>query len=734
MSAFLRGVLIAGCAAVGIGCSAVGSSLDGFTGGGGLGSVDGGDSTGAAATGAGTDPDTPVVCMGSVCAPCPRPLAACTDRCVDIRTDEANCGACHAACVAGQTCVAGACRLVCPAGQMECDGACVETSINVKHCGQCSAACATGEACVDGACAVVCAGGQRVCDDRCTDTTSDNRHCGRCNRACAGGLVCSTGECAISCAPGLTECGGRCVNRKTDESHCGKCGRTCDANQACKSGACVLSCTASLDEPVTDSWAYVWDGLDRAAAAYAQAEKVCSDLGGRLPTATEIHRVSAAQSSSVGQMVQTNPLWSLVPFDATRQHALRLSDGGSVAQDLASTLAYRCVCPDSPDRIGFAGDSCNGPPGNECMALASGNGRLRIDRNDRATVSKAGAVWECAFHDAHLAPVAGLVEAIHQEATGSNLWLHTADDAEYRYDTLLRWDGAPGAAWVPAQGTTLSYGSTDALRPFRCEGSNSDTGTYPASVPNQFVPSKGRGFKGERDDTTTTGAASYIDAIAACWNRGGHLPTSTQLAELIQAGLPNGSGNWLWTTDGVGYHSVTNMNFLNVVLKWSGTGLRFDYSSPAVMTWAWKTTADFPYRCVYFPVDSDYAGPASGACEGGCTEFLLPGSSGARLWVDATDRVASPWETAADLCRQEGGRLPHERDFAETIRQGLPNGSANWLWTTDFGIGNGTSVNAMVVKWAGQDAAFSDQYSGYMTWSGFGTARAFRCLWTNEVR
>lgn len=727
MGAFARGVLIAGCAAVVVSCSLAGSSLDGFTGGG-LGSVDGGD-------GGGGQPDPDVACMDGVCSSCPSPLAACMGHCVDTRTDEAHCGACNSICVAGETCMAGACRLVCPGDQMACDGACVETSINVKHCGQCGQACGKGEACVDGACTVVCAGGQRVCDGRCTDTASDNQHCGSCKKACARGLVCSDGECAISCAPGLTECEGRCVDRETDESHCGKCATSCKATQVCEDGACARSCAASLDEPVTDAWAYVWDGLDRAPAAYAQAEKVCADLGGRLPTATEIHRVSAAQSSSVGQLYQTNYLWSLVPFDATQQHGLRLSDGGAVAQDLASMLAYRCVCPDNVARVGFSGDACNGPPGEECMSLSSGTGKLRIDRDDRATLNKAGAIWECAFHDAHLAPVVALVEAIDEQAAGSNVWLHTADDAEYRYDTVLRWDGVVAAGtWVPAQGTTLSYGTTTDLRPFRCEGSSVDTGTHPANVSNEFVPPRGRGLMGETTDTTTAGMASYIDAIAACWSRGGHLPTSTQLAELIQAGLPNGSGNWLWTADGVGYHSVSMMNFLHVVLKWSGTDLRYAYANPAVMTWAWKTNTDYPFRCVYYPVDPDYPGPKSGACEGSCEEFALPGSSGGRLWLDGTDRVASPWQTAADLCRQEGGRLPHERDFAEAIRQRLPNGSDNWLWTTDFGIGNGATVNAMVVRWTGQDGAFTDQYSTYMTWSGFATARPFRCLWTNEVR
>jgi hypothetical protein len=43
----------------------------------------------------------------------------------------------------------------------------------------------------------------------------------------------------------------------------------------------------------------------------------------------------------------------------------------------------------------------------------------------------------------------------------------------------------------------------------------------------------------------------------------------------------------------------------------------------------------------------------------------------------------------------------------------------------------------MVIKWAGNDPNFTDQYSGYSSWAALPTASSalpYRCMWTNELR
>lgn len=54
---------------------------------------------------------------------CKKGTTKCDKACVNLTTDNVNCGACGVACTSGQTCSAGACA--CPAGQSFVAGACI---------------------------------------------------------------------------------------------------------------------------------------------------------------------------------------------------------------------------------------------------------------------------------------------------------------------------------------------------------------------------------------------------------------------------------------------------------------------------------------------------------------------------------------------------------------------------------------------------------------------------------
>lgn len=81
--------------------------------------------------------------------------------CVDLMTDEANCGMCGKACPGGANavarCTSGACGLNCNTNYADCDGTAstgceANTLTDEANCGGCGTACATGETCSSGSC------------------------------------------------------------------------------------------------------------------------------------------------------------------------------------------------------------------------------------------------------------------------------------------------------------------------------------------------------------------------------------------------------------------------------------------------------------------------------------------------------------------------------------------------------------------------------------------------------
>jgi hypothetical protein len=421
----------------------------------------------------------------------------------------------------------------------------------------------------------------------------------------------------------------------------------------------------------------------------------------------------------------TNFLWSMVPYSPGNQIVSRLSDGAMSNSDSTTTARpYRCVCPTGLP-ISFRGSACNGPARQECFVHPSANARYHMDMVDRPAMPKGSAMWECAFYRAHLADYAVYAEAILVGLpNGSGTWLHTADDARYDYDTLIKWLNIQ-TSW-PADGNTTVSTMTD-FRPFRCAGPALPAGTHPNTVANEYVGPLG-GNKGERLDTP---AAAWAAAHDVCWNRGGHLPRSTELGELVQQGLPGGTNAWLWASDQEGHNGT---QFLASLVRWTGVAPSYNHSYSTFVTWEYKTaTPGYPLRCIYYPLNAQYAGPTASDCNGGCTRFTLPGATPAMMWMDNRDRTAATLGSAINLCASKGGRLASERDYTEAIRHGLPNGTNSWLLTSDIGYGN-SSTRVMLVRWSGTDPGFTDQYPTYSSWDPLTSVYPYRCMWTNELR
>ena len=99
--------------------------------------------------------------LGTPVPGCPPGTVDCGGECVDLMTDDDNCGSCGNSCDSkcdtglgcGQICIEGNCQ--CPPGQEICGDefpSCTDTSSHPLHCGDCFNECAEGESCVEGIC------------------------------------------------------------------------------------------------------------------------------------------------------------------------------------------------------------------------------------------------------------------------------------------------------------------------------------------------------------------------------------------------------------------------------------------------------------------------------------------------------------------------------------------------------------------------------------------------------
>jgi hypothetical protein len=227
-------------------------------------------------------------CSGPFSAACSRAggVGVCcgfgfSNMCVDILTDEANCGGCGLNCATGQTCSNGTCTGVtapCGAGHAGkfcdadggtslvcCGSGCTDVQSDAFNCGRCGNPCAAGMACMEGVCGVAsCAGttdnthcfgsapNAVCCGGSCVDKNTDAQDCGVCGRRCAAGAVCQGGVCGVEVcdaphagSPCFMSSGGNgrccadgCVNTQTSAANCGGCGLPCAPTETCVNGGC----------------------------------------------------------------------------------------------------------------------------------------------------------------------------------------------------------------------------------------------------------------------------------------------------------------------------------------------------------------------------------------------------------------------------------------------------------------------------------------------------------------
>lgn len=221
---------------------------------------------------------------------CPPGRVNCAGKCVDLRTDLLNCGACGRACPTGQICEPpsgrvganlliesrnGTCRS-CPAPNTICSAmaataiskpstipllrtetkqlpggsvSCVDLRNDPRNCGACGKTCPEGETCGNGTCRPCTAPNtmNTICSGSCVDLASDPRNCGACGKMCPPGKTCLNGACrGLLCAPDQFVCAGKCVAlTNSDPLNCGACGKTCPSG-VCVAGACQPCATGQV--------------------------------------------------------------------------------------------------------------------------------------------------------------------------------------------------------------------------------------------------------------------------------------------------------------------------------------------------------------------------------------------------------------------------------------------------------------------------------------------------------
>ncbi|MBN1698141.1 MAG: hypothetical protein JW881_11555 [Spirochaetales bacterium] len=245
-----------------------------------------------------------------------------------------------------------------------------------------------------------------------------------------------------------------------------------------------------------------------------------------------------------------------------------------------------------------------------------------------------------------------------------------------------------------------------------------------------FAAGPGSGFRidpwGYSWDATVRAQTTWENADAICKSKGGRLPTITELYRNCHNN-PNGFGGsisspdesyYLWTMIGF---SPDNM----VAVRLSdGNGTNYTKTSSCYFRCVWpdKEYDTFRKSYVYGPPGED---------------GFRVAMNGNRFAMDTFDRPEVTYNSAVREAAFYHAFIPPESVFTSTIRDGLPNGSGNFIWTSD----RARYDQQEVVGWTGtydpETSSYADQWSTDASdqTQRYGTVQLpYRCVWTNEVR
>jgi hypothetical protein len=164
-------------------------------------------------------------CVNNTCSQCAAGETTCASdrtKCVDLQTDEANCGSCGHQCTGGSQCVDGSCICLSPTPDV-CGGRCVDLQTDPNNCGSCGNQC-TDAQCVNGSC-LGCPDLQEPCGEQC------------CNPLLGEVCVSNFGN-PVCCAPSKV-CGGSCCGECCASARSETCGTACGPRCCAAGKICV---------------------------------------------------------------------------------------------------------------------------------------------------------------------------------------------------------------------------------------------------------------------------------------------------------------------------------------------------------------------------------------------------------------------------------------------------------------------------------------------------------------
>ena len=338
----------------------------------------------------GSDGGTPVT------EHCKSPSKVCSGTCVDVDTDNANCGTCGNACADGEVCAGGTCGTTCGPDLTRCtasDGTdhCKDTAHDPANCGSCGHACTAPDnataACAGNRCAYFCADGFADCNtdatDGCeTDVAGDPANCGACGHVCPAGpgevATCASGTCGVACDATHADCNadpsdGCEVDISTDVGNCGACANACPSDATdtatCAGGHCGIQCLTGHGDCNNDPTDGCENTLDSPADCGACGAS-CPAVTNAAPTCTAPAQCGFACDPGYADC-NTDP-----------------SDGCEVDTQTDVNNCGTCgnACP-----VGFAatGATCNG---GTCAAVCNPGGAY-IDCDGKASTGCEVDAW-----------------------------------------------------------------------------------------------------------------------------------------------------------------------------------------------------------------------------------------------------------------------------------------------------------------------------------------------------
>ncbi|MBN2498332.1 MAG: hypothetical protein JXR96_27325 [Deltaproteobacteria bacterium] len=583
--------------------------------------------------------------------------------------------------------------------------------------------------------AAACRDGEDNDDDGATDCTDTD---------CQGYTFCSS-----------TPSGGESTQVEcTDDRDNDRDGKTDCADEGCWAWG---FCNHYHGFPLTDSWGETFDGIERTAASFAQAAQVCEDLGGRLPTITELYRNNASTGTGdLSDSRATSPLWTAIRchLDTPTRVCVRLSDGHISYRADDTPTTFRCVWPDA-EGDGFDEARCHGQPASACWTW----GRYwNVDRLDRPAVDLVSAINECAFYGASIPLVGEWGELIHAGIPpDQNSYLWAADPIVVTgslYLTQIMWDPGDEPHWhyaYPSWGTVADSSSSAS---FRCIGL-SRPASYPPPTPTcqgdcLRLDARRSSLLADQEDRL---ADSVARAASTCRTEGGELARLIEVTELIHAGWTAARTGWEPSLDAVEW--ISTDFFFGVPVFTNPSGMDSSWSWREADTGSYTLTGDaypFPFRCVWRS-----SGPALPDCQAdeitrwnGASFFCVTSRDGTsngnanqgieykddwgNAW-DGLERNAATFSAAETTCTDLGGRLPTASELWAVRNRPDPGDGSDPYFNPHGYAGNSTDTNPL---WTTTHTSQPGQRAlvqvaqGTSSQNAESASRHFRCIWPAE--